>query len=231
MGSKALIKSTSQIRIAVVEEQELFREGICLLLEREDDFDLAGKASSWEEAKALIEQVHPDILLITIGHEDSARLNLLCQMMELSEEMKILLISKHPDDELHRQAVRMGVAGILVGDSSAKLLIKAIECVYNGETWLDRSTTASLLRELSPQGKNTRRDPEERKLESLTDREREVIQLVGKGFKNKQIAEALFISNVTVHHHLTSIYAKLEVCDRFELLIYAYRQGLADLPR
>jgi len=69
------------------------------------------------------------------------------------------------------------------------------------------------------------------KISSLSQREREVVQLVGKGLKNKQIAQMLFISDVTVHHHLTSIYSKLEVADRLELVIYAYRNGLAELPR
>jgi DNA-binding NarL/FixJ family response regulator len=68
------------------------------------------------------------------------------------------------------------------------------------------------------------------KIASLTEREREVIKLVGKGLKNRQIAQTLFISDITVHHHLTSIYSKLEVGDRLELLIYSYRNGLAELP-
>ncbi|MDR1728357.1 MAG: response regulator transcription factor [Acidobacteriota bacterium] len=231
MPTHALVKTAPRIRIAVVEGQELFREGICLLLEREDGYDVVGRCSSWEEAVALVEQARPDVLLMGIGPEDGGRLDRLSQLLALSEEMKILLIARSPDTELHCQAMRLGVSGVLVQDSSPELLVKAVGRVHEGETWLDRSTTASLLRELSPRGKNARRDPEEQKIKSLTDREREVIQLLGKGYKNKQIAAALFISDITVHHHLTSIYAKLGVGDRFDLLIYAYRRGLAAIPR
>jgi DNA-binding NarL/FixJ family response regulator len=109
--------------------------------------------------------------------------------------------------------------------------MKAIERVHAGEAWLDRSLTASILRDLSPGTRSKKQDPDERKISSLTDREREVIRRVGEGLKTKQIAERLFISEITVHHHLTSVYSKLEVADRLELLIYAYRNGLADLPR
>jgi len=115
-------------------------------------------------------------------------------------------------------------------NQSASTLVKAIERVHAGEAWLDRSTTASLLLELSPRNRAAKPDPELAKIASLTEREREVIKLVGKGLKNKQIAEKLFISNITVHHHLTSIYSKLDVSDRLDLLIYSYRNGLAHLP-
>ncbi len=97
--------------------------------------------------------------------------------------------------------------------------------------WLDRIMTANILQELSPRNRLQKRSPDEIKMERLTNREREIIKLVGEGLKNKQIAERLFISEVTVHHHVTSIYSKLEVADRLELVIYAYRNGLAELPR
>jgi DNA-binding NarL/FixJ family response regulator len=126
--------------------------------------------------------------------------------------------------------MRLGASGVVYKNKSADMLIKAVECVHAGEAWLDRSTTASLLRELSPRNRAPKKNPEEIKISSLSQRERDVIKLVGKGFKNKQIAEALFISDITVHHHLTNIYSKLEVTDRLELLIYSYRYGLAELP-
>jgi two-component system, NarL family, nitrate/nitrite response regulator NarL len=88
-----------------------------------------------------------------------------------------------------------------------------------------------LLRELANKTKAPRQSPEQMRIASLSEREKEVIKMVGKGLKNKQVAEALFISSITVHHHLTSIYSKLEVTDRLELLIFAYRHGLAEIPR
>jgi DNA-binding NarL/FixJ family response regulator len=143
--------------------------------------------------------------------------------------MRVLVLTGSSDPEFHRRAVCLGAIGVLSKDKPADVLVKAIEKIHAGEAWLDRTMTATVLREMSP--RNRKQDPEELKITSLTEREREVIKLVGEGLKNKQIAERLFISDITVHHHLTSIYSKLEVADRLELLIYAYRNGLAELPR
>jgi len=212
-----------------LEEQELFRTGLCLLLSQHLGFEMVGDAGKWPDMLSIIKREQPDIVLLAIG--ENIGIDPLPEITTLSENTKILVLSKSDDQKLHRQAVCLGAAGVISKYKAADMLVKAIECVYAGEAWLDRFTTASLLRELSPRNRAARQDPEERKIASLTDREREVIKLVGKGFKNKQIADTLFISDITVHHHLTSIYSKLEVADRLELLIFAYRNNLAELPR
>lgn len=116
-------------------------------------------------------------------------------------------------------------------DQSFEVLAKAIERIYAGEMWLDRSMTAALIEELSRRREANKTNPEAAKIETLTEREREVIAAVGEGLKNKEIGERLFISDITVRHHLTSIYSKLEVSDRLELIIYAYRHNLVPIPR
>ena len=90
---------------------------------------------------------------------------------------------------------------------------------------------ARVLSEISGSKKNKKTDPEAAKIASLTDREREVLTLIGEGLKNKEIADKLFISEWTVRHHITSIFSKLDVSDRVELILYAYKQGLAEPPR
>lgn len=230
MKPKATAAVAPQIRIVVLEEQELFRKGICLLLSQRKDFEIVGNAGTLDEALSMIEDNQPDVVLFGLDPENSAGVDLLPEILQASETAKVLILSNSKDPQFHRQLVRGGAAGVVCKDKSAEMLVKAVGCINAGEAWLDRFSTASLLRELSPRNRPAKQDPEERKIASLTDREREVIELVGRGFKNKQIAEALFISDVTVHHHLTSIYAKLDVADRFELLIFAYRNHLADLP-
>jgi two-component system, NarL family, nitrate/nitrite response regulator NarL len=231
MKNKGLAADVDKIRIVFLEEYELFRESLCLLLAQQPGLTVIGNAPTWEKAFPVIQNGKPDIVLVASGSNDSNSIERLPEIFAVSENSQVLVLAKSEDPELHRQAVRLGAAGILSKDMASAMLIKAIERVHAGETWLDRFTTASLLRELSPRNRKANQDPEERKKASLTDREREVIQSVGKGLKNKQIADALFISDITVHHHLTSIYSKLEVADRFELLIYAYRCGLAEIPR
>jgi two-component system, NarL family, nitrate/nitrite response regulator NarL len=230
MRTKMTAAAKQQIRIVVLEEHELFRKGLCLLLSQQPGFEVVGDTGAWDKASPMIQQEQPDIVVAALSPDESASIDLLTEISAASETARILILSKSNDPEFHRQAVRLGAAGVLSKEKSADMLVKAVECINAGEAWLDRFTTASLLRELSPRNKTAKQDPEERKIASLTAREREVIQLIGNGLKNKQIAEALFISDITVHHHLTSIYSKLEVADRFELLIYAYRNRLAELP-
>jgi two-component system response regulator DegU len=230
MRSQSPAAVEGKVRIAVIEEHQLFRQGLCLLLSQHSELKVVGDAGAWTEALSLIRREQPDVVIIAISPENSDGINLLPQIFEVSEATKVLVLLESGDQELPRRAMRLGAAGVLFKNKSADMLVKAIECINAGEAWLDRSTTASLLRELSPRSRTVKRDPEEAKIASLSQREREVIQFVGKGLKNKQIAEALFISDITVHHHLTNIYSKLEVTDRLELLIYAYRNGLAELP-
>lgn len=231
MPKKSIAAIPQRIRIFILEEQELFREGLCMLLSKQCDFEVVGHAGSWDKAFPVIQREQPDIVVIAAGPEDGIRMDLLSEIASVSESTRILMLSKSKDSEFHRQAVRLGAAGVLAKDTPSGMLIKAIERVHAGEAWLDRFTTASLLRELSPRNRIAKQSPDEMKIATLTEREREVIQLIGKGLKNKQIAEALFISDITVHHHLTAIYSKLDVADRFELLIYSYRNGLAEIPR
>jgi DNA-binding NarL/FixJ family response regulator len=109
------------------------------------------------------------------------------------------------------------------------VLLKAIKKVHQGEVWLDRSMLSSLLNEKTQANKKV--EPDEAKMANLTVRERELIGMIAEGLKNKQLAERLFISETTVTHHLSSIYSKLGVSDRLELVIYAFAHSLAKLPR
>jgi len=222
--------SAARIRIFTIDGHELIRAGLCLLLSQQKDFEVVGGASTVPEAIPLVQRAQPDIILLSISRDDGAGVEFLPEILAASEATRVLALADSADEELSRKAVRLGASGVLSKDKPAATLVKAIERIHAGEAWLDRSTTAGLLRELSPRSRGPKQDPEQAKIALLTEREREVIKLIGKGLKNKQIAETLFISGITVHHHLTSIYSKLEVTDRLELLIYAYRNGLAALP-
>ena len=219
------------VRIAVFDGHELFRAGIRLLLTKQPGFSVVGEASSRSEALSLVKREQPDIVLLDTDLHDGNGLDLLPDIFATSETTRVLVLTGSSDPEVHRRAIYLGAIGVVSKNKSPDTLVKAIEKIHAGEAWLDRSMTASVLRDLSPRNRTKKQDPEEVKIASLTEREREVIKLVGEGLKNKQIAERLFISDITVHHHLTSIYSKLEVSDRLELLIYAYRNGLASLPR
>ena len=144
---------------------------------------------------------------------------------------RVLILTGVRDPEIHQQCVRLGAKGLVQKELASSTLLKAIEKVYANEIWFDRNMMSNLLNEVLNQKNGKKDDPQAVKIATLTQREREVIDLVCQGLKNKQIAERLYISDTTVRHHLTSIFSKLEVSDRLELVIYSYRYGLAQPPR
>jgi DNA-binding NarL/FixJ family response regulator len=120
---------------------------------------------------------------------------------------------------------------VITKDTPANMLIKAIERVNMGELWLNRRLTAALVAELRRPGEGSNGNGEKKMIDQLSNRERDIIELIGEGLKNKQIAARLYISETTVRHHITSILGKLKVSDRLELLIFAYRNNLVEIRR
>jgi len=118
--------------------------------------------------------------------------------------------------------------GVLSCDETGAVLLKAIQKVHAGELWLDRARTAGIVTQLA---RGAHKDPDTVKIESLTTRQREIVTLVAEGLTNRQLAERLFISEATVRNHITAILDKLELRDRFQLAVYAFRQGLVTYPQ
>src|SRR6185503_12317557 len=170
-----------------------------------------------------------DLIILNLELGGSSALSLIPELREAAGNARVLVLTGQRDSQTHQTAVQAGAMGVVLKEDAAELLIKAIEKVYLGEVWLDRLSLGSLLWQLTSRSKDTI-DPEKRKISTLTEREREVITLIAQGLKNKQIADRLFISQTTVTHHLSSIYAKLNVSDRLELVVYAFANKLAKLP-
>ncbi len=218
------------IRLVLIDEYALSRAGIHAILADRDDFEVAGEAASLADAIPLVEKEQPDVILMNIGSSGGS-LDSVPDLLAVSEDSRLLVLMATQNAEIQHQAICSGALGVVTMDKPPDIMIKAIQRIHAGEAWLDRSMTASVLNALSPAGRAKKADPEAEKIRSLTGRELEVIKLVGEGLKNKAIGERLFISEITVHHHLTAIYSKLDATDRLELIIYAYRHGLAELPR
>jgi len=178
-----------------------------------------------------VQREQPDLVLLDMDSLAGRGLHLISNLLDVSPASRVLGITSSGDKGMHRQAVRLGIMGIVQRCQPPRDLVRAIEKIKAGEVWLDRSLTASVLGEMSRRQVSGAINEESRAIESLTGREREVIAAVGEGLNNKGIAGRLFISEVTVRHHLTSIYSKLNVSSRLELIIFAYRHGLAQIPR
>jgi len=231
MKDQSAKPATSDVRIVLIHHHELFRAGIRSLLQGREGFKVVGEAAGESDGIEIVKREQPDITLLGTDVDEGKGLELLPRIFAAAEATRVLILSDSASPELQSQAIRHGAIGVVSKDKPADVLIKAIERVHAGEAWVDRSTFAAVLGDLSPAKRSRRQDPTEAKIASISAREREVIRLAGEGLNARQMAERLFISEVTVHHHLTSIYSKLEVAGRFELLIFAYRNGLAEIPR
>jgi len=218
-----------RIRILIVDDQLVVREGLRLLIENHPGIKIAAMASNAAEALELVGRDTFDLIILNLELGGSNALSFLPKLNETGKRTNVLALTGVRDSAIHQKAVQLGARGVVLKEDAADSLIKAIEKVYLGEIWLDRLSLGELLRQLtSPE--SDAQDPQRKKISSLTDREREVITLIAQGLKNKQIANRLFISHTTVTHHLSSIYSKLGVSDRLELVVYAFANKLAKMP-
>jgi two-component system, NarL family, nitrate/nitrite response regulator NarL len=218
------------IRILLVDDHVIVRAGLRMLIENHKGMVVVGEAGSRADALAIAARDKPTVILLDLDMGKESGLDFLRELLDASPGARVVMLTGVRDPDAHRRAVHLGAMGLVLKDKAAEVLIKAIEKVHAGEVWLDRSLTASVLSELSNASQRRKEDPEADKIRALTSREREIVGLVCEGLKNRQIGDRLFISEATVRNHLTSILSKLELSDRFELALYAYRQHLAKPP-
>ena len=216
------------ISILLVEEQLIVRKGLCMFIEEQPGLRVVGEASSHTEAIEIAASTQPDIILFEFLSENSDGFEIIQELLSAAKEAHIIILTGQRDPKIHHQALSFGARGIVVKHEEPDILIKAINKVNAGEMWSARSTTASIFAEMLSVIRSGKTDLEAGKIAMLTRREREVVTLVAKGLKNKQIAKQLFISEVTVSHHLTSIFTKLDISDRLQLIVYAFQHHLAE---
>ena len=215
------------ITIMIIDDHVVIRSGLRMLIEHDQRMQVVAQAGNRTEALERAEGTRPDVIILDLLLGDEDGLSFLPELCQQSPNSRVLVLTGVQNLDAHRRAIRRGAMGIVLKEHAADQLLKAIMKVHEGEVWIERSMMGSMIQEFN---KPAHVDPEVTKIESLTDREREVIALVGEGLKNKQVGERLFISETTVTHHLSSVFSKLEVSDRLELIIYAFRHGLAKLP-
>lgn len=218
-----------KIRIVIVDDQLVVREGLRMLLENHQGMKVVAMAGTRSEALEIIAREPSDLIVLNLELGGYSALSFIPQLREVAQNARVLALTALRDSETHQKAAQLGAMGVVLKEDAADLLLKAIEKVYLGEVWLDRLTLGNLLWQLSSRDKESL-DPQRKRIGSLTDRERQVIALITEGLKNRQIAERLFISPTTVTHHLSSIYSKLGVTDRLELVVYAFANKLAKMP-
>ena len=219
------------IGILVVEDHEVVRIGLRHMIEKHPHMKIVGEATNPTDALAIASREKPEIIILDLclGAENGT--DIIPELLRITEESRIIVLTGVRDEEELRRASRLGAMGVISKDAPADMLVKAIDRVNAGELWLNRKLTAALVAELRRPGDELDTNGEKKLIAQLSNRERDIIELVGEGLKNKQIAARLFISETTVRHHITSILGKLQVSDRLELLIFAYRNNLVAIRR
>jgi DNA-binding NarL/FixJ family response regulator len=215
--------SAEKIRIAIADDHTIFRDGLRRLLTLEHDFEIVAEAQDGTEVMDILRDKEPDILLLDLKMPGLDGLSLLQRIQTQKIKTKIIVLTASDDESEYVQAMRYGTSGIVLKQTATELLLKSIRKVYEGEIWLDSKTTAAVMRQFaSPSDPG----PRERDKPRLSNREREIVALVAQGFKNKEIAERMFISEQTVKNHLHNIFDKLGVSDRLELALYAIHRNI-----
>ena len=226
----------SKIRIVVADDHPIFRDGLCKLLALEEDFEVVAQAQDGRQVLDVLQQFEPDILLLDLKMPGLDGLATLQRLQAARNKTRVIVLTASDDKNEFVQAMKLGTSGIVLKQTATELLIKSIRKVHAGEIWLDSHTTAAVIRtfvandeaaaaapqqqqQLSPAPRDRERSP-------LSQREREIVALVAQGFKNKEMAEKMFISEQTVKNHLHNIFDKLGVSDRLELALYAIHNNL-----
>jgi len=213
------------IRVAIADDQQLIRAGFRSLLEAEADLEIVGEAGTGSEAVSLVTRERPDVVLMDIRMPDGDGLWATEQIVAnpALSGTHIVIVTTFELDEYVARAIRAGASGFLVKDTEPVELIRAVHVVAGGDALLSPGVTKRLLERVAGTLKEA---PDTRQLAVLTEREREVLGLVGLGLTNDEIGRRLFLSPLTAKTHVSRIMAKLNARDRVQLVVVAYETGL-----
>jgi NarL family two-component system response regulator LiaR len=211
------------IRILIVDDHLVVREGLRALIDVQPDMELVGEAADGVEAVHKARSLQPDVILLDLVMPRKGGLDAISEMKEENPDIRILVLTSFAEDDKVFPAIKAGALGYLLKDSSAQELLQAIRDVYRGEPTMHPTIARKLMRELQ-------RPPELPPTEDpLTEREAEVLKLVAQGLSNQEVADILVISERTVRTHVTNILSKLHLANRTQAALYALREGLARL--
>src|ERR1700675_1227131 len=219
-------KEGELIRIVIADDHPIFRDGLRKLLMLEEDFRVVAEARDGKEVLEVLDEHQPDILLLDLKMPGLDGLTALQKLQNARTKTKVIVLTASEDKNQFVQAMKFGTCGIVLKQTATDFLIKSIRKVHAGEIWLDSHTTAAVMRQFSSAMEPTPLGGRDRDRFPLSQREREIVALVAQGFKNKEMAEKMFISEQTVKNHLHNIFDKLGVSDRLELALYAIHNNL-----
>jgi DNA-binding NarL/FixJ family response regulator len=220
-------QTESAIRVVVVDDQELFRRGLTMLLNAEPDIEVVGEASNGAGAVDLAAAEGPDVVLMDVRMPKQSGIESCLAMKDVAPTARIIMLTVSDDEADLYDAVKNGASGYLLKDSSIDEVSQAIRVVADGQSLISPSMAIKLLDEFKQMSRGDRTVNTSPK---LTGRELEVLRLVAQGLNNREIAKQLFISENTVKNHVRNILEKLQLHSRMEAVMYAVREKLLDIP-
>lgn len=214
-----------KIKVVIVDDHALIREGIKKLLELEDTLEMVGLAGDGYEALRVISETRPDVVLLDINMPSMNGIDCLKHIKKEFPDIKVIMLTIHEDAEYLIETINIGAEGYVLKDAEVSSLIKAINNVVNGEVYIHPTLSGILVREYKKKDRNS----DEYSENELTKREYEVIRLISKGYNNKEIAIELFISEKTVKNHVSNIFKKIKVTDRTQAALYAIKNNITKI--
>lgn len=214
-----------RIRVLIVDDHRLFREGLRMILGQQKSIVVVGETTNGQEAIDVTNELKPDVVLLDITMPELSGIDVIPSITQNCPDTKALMLTASVDEATIFKAMKAGAKGYISKSAGISDLIKAIQAVHQGELWVERKLVSRFLDEealANSPGENG----DGRTKERLTPRESEVLRCLAKGDANKEIAQALSISEKTVKSHLNSIFRKLGVSRRLQAIIYAFKEGL-----
>jgi len=229
-----VLERNGKIRIVIADDHPIFLDGLKRVLKQEEKFAVVGEARDGRETLELVQQEQPDILLLDLRMPVVDGMEVLQQLQRMNLPTRVIVLTAAEDKMEYVQAMRYGACGIVLKQTPGDLIVKSVRKVASGEIWLDSHTTAAVMQQFAAPAEHAAATPSaamrNRERSPLSAREREIVALVAQGYKNKEMAEKMFISEQTVKNHLHNIFDKLGVSDRLELALYAIHKGYHVYP-
>jgi len=213
-----------KIKVLIVDDHQVVRQGLRTFLELHEDILVVGEAGDGVSAVEMVRQLKPDVVLMDLVMPRLDGIEATRQVKALEPGVKVIALTSFTEDEKVFPSIQAGASSYLLKDVSPDDLVDSIRAVFRGEARLHPDILRKLMQQVAVQAPPARQVP----VETLTDRELDVVRLVAKGWSNHEIAQSLVISEKTVKSHISNILGKLQLDDRTQLAIYAIKNGLAD---
>jgi NarL family two-component system response regulator LiaR len=211
-----------EIRVLVVDDQTVVREGLVSILSFQSDIKIVGQAQNGQEAIEIAKQDKPDVILLDLVMPKLDGLESISRLREVAPAAKILILTGYADAERVFHAIKAGAIGYMLKDSTWEQLLQAIRDVSKGQSYIDSSIAIKVIQELHTEPAPTQINPSL----TLTEREHQTLRLIAKGLSNQEIAEKLFVHERTIAKYVSNILSKLQLANRTQAALYAIREGL-----